>query len=141
LNDRYGLPFESWYGCQQADCLQYPTPSSVAWTVGSQSGTISEYTAVCGNAHFPPNTRQHYDIVHDGAVNSSCRGYRRAGGPRAGDPIEPIDASAWSQYKPLAGDCTGAWIVWWWQSFPGADRKARAADGTPMKNWWPFIYY
>ncbi len=27
------------------------------------------------------------------------------------------------------------------QSFPGYGNQAKDADGAPMKNWWPFMFY
>ena len=38
-------------------------------------------------------------------------------------------------------DCGGGWQVYWRQSFPGLGNQAIGADGRPMKNWWPFLFY
>lgn len=141
LDARYGLPFDSWYACSEPDCLAYPTPSSVTWKVAGQTGSIDPYVSVCGNAHFPPNGRQHYDVTNPAEVKSSCRGYRTAGGPGAGDPEELVSAADWKQHESLAGDCDGPFLVWWWQQFPGPNRVAKDAGGAPMKNWWPFLFY
>ncbi len=142
LDVRYGLPFDSWYGlCGGAGCLSYPTDHSVTYTNGTLSGTIDPYVPVCGNAHFPPNARDGYDIVNTAPVMSTCAGYRTAGGPSGGDPAAPLGANDWARYRPMAGDCTGAWLVYWWQSFPGLGSAARDDAGGPMKNWWPFYFY
>lgn len=141
LKQRHGLPFDSWYACSEPGCLTYPTTSSVAWKVGGQTGTIDPYVAVCGNAHFPPNGRQHYDVTNPAQVKSSCRGYHTAGGPGSGDPDELVSAADWQKYEGLAGDCDGPFLVWWWQQFPGPNRVAKDLDGKPMKNWWPFLFY
>jgi hypothetical protein len=140
LDTRHGLPFSSWYACTAGDCLTYPTDSSVVWKVGTQTGTIDPYVAVCGSAHFPPNARTHYDVAHTEPVQSTCESYRRGGGPGS-DPSTPTSSRAWLGYTPIAGDCTGPWIIYWWQSFPGIDREAMTTDGAPMKNWWPFLFY
>jgi hypothetical protein len=39
----------------------------------------------------------------------------------------------------LVGD--GGWQTYLRQSMPGYDNPAFAEDGTPMKNWWPFLFY
>jgi len=136
LDTRYGLPFASWYACTAGDCLTYPTESSVVWKVGTQTGTIDPYVAVCGSAHFPPNARTHYDIDHREPVQATCESYRQSGGlPK------PTSSRDWMRYAPIAGDCTGPWIIYWWQSFPGIDRVAITDDRAPMKNWWPFLFY
>lgn len=135
LDTRFGLPFDSWYACDGSDCLAYPTPSSVTWSIRGTSGTIDPYVALCGNAHFPPNARAHYDVDHDAEVMSTCRTYRQ------GDMPQPTSVAEWSRYRALAPDCTGAWLVWWWQSFPGLDNPAIDDDGANMRNWWPFLFY
>jgi hypothetical protein len=143
LDVRYGVPFDSWYSACNGSgrpCLTYGSATSVTYR-GSFVGTIDPYVPVCGNAHFPPNASDHYDIVSPTTVSSTCRGYRTGGGPGAGDPESPITASDWDAYRSLAPDCTGAWIVWWWQSFPGLGNAARDESGAPMKNWWPFLFY
>jgi hypothetical protein len=144
LDTRFGLGFDSWYACGYSgggDCLSYPSSSSVTYTAGAESGTIDPYVPVCGNAHFPPNGRNHYDIVNTTAVMSTCAGYRRGEGPGGEDLAEPSGVSDWSGYFDLAPDCTGAWAVYWWQSFPGRGNAAADDDGMPMKNWWPFLFY
>jgi hypothetical protein len=30
---------------------------------------------------------------------------------------------------------------YWRQSMPGYQNKATATDKTPMKNWWPVLFY
>jgi len=141
LKKRYGLPFDSWYACNEPKCLSYPTTSSVSWNIGGQSGVVDPYVAVCGNAHFPPNGRENYDIVNADPVKSGCRGYRTAGGPGGGDPEELVSAADWQEYAAIASDCDGPFLVWWWQQFPGPSRVAKDSNGVAMKNWWPFLYY
>jgi hypothetical protein len=136
LDTRYGVPFESWYSCDGPGCVTYTSPTSVSWSLGGESGTIDPYLAVCGNAHFPPNAREHYDIGNrEDTVMTTCRTYRQ------GDVPEPVTADTWARYRELAPDCTGAWIVWWWQSFLGLDNPALDDDGSSIRNWWPFLFY
>jgi hypothetical protein len=143
LDVRFGLArTSSWYSCgySKTPCLTYPTPTSATFDTGEEAGSIDPYVPVCGNAHFPPNARGHYDIVNDAPVMSTCRDYRR-GSDGGEDRAVPITSADWSEYGTLAPDCTGAWAVYWWQSFPNVDRRAIADDGAPMKNWWPFLFY
>jgi hypothetical protein len=37
--------------------------------------------------------------------------------------------------------CPAGWQIYWRQSMPGYQNQARAIDGTPMKNWWPILFY
>ncbi|HJL17974.1 MAG TPA: hypothetical protein RMH99_20075 [Sandaracinaceae bacterium LLY-WYZ-13_1] len=142
LDDRYGLPVQSWYECTyDDDCLRYPTPSSVEYTdAGGFDGTIDPYDPICGNAHWPPNARRHYDVTHPGEVLTTCRDWRR-GSDGGEDRAELVSAADWAEYEALAPDCTGAFAVWWWQSFPSVDRQAIDDDGQPMHNWWPYLFY
>ncbi len=138
LDDRYGLRAESWYACGYlGDCLRYPTTSSVEYTdVTGESGTIDPYVPNCGNAHWPPNARRHYDIGNPVPVLSACATWRQPGGAPA-----LVSSADWSAYEAIAGDCTGAFAVWWWQRFPSVDRRARDDAGAPMRNFWPYLYY
>lgn len=141
LDTRYGTPFSSWYACSTPNCVTFTSDHSVNYTVNGTNGTLNPYIPVCGSAHFPPNARQHYDIINTQTVQSSCNAYRTAGGPGHGDPTSAISASNWSNYGTLSPDCTGAWLVYWWQRFPALGTAAKDASGAPMKNWWPFFYY
>lgn len=143
LDTRFGRPFSSWYGlCRGGGgCLSYATDDSVTYAGDTLSGTIDPYVPACGNAHFPPNARDHYDIDNPVPVMSTCASYRTAGGPTGGDPAALLGAADWARYRPIAGDCDGAWLVYWWQSFPGLANRARDEAGAPMKNWWPFFFY
>jgi hypothetical protein len=45
------------------------------------------------------------------------------------------------QYRDLAPDYMGRWLVYWRQNMPGYRNKSRDKQGKPMKNWWPFLFY
>jgi hypothetical protein len=49
--------------------------------------------------------------------------------------------SVLDQYRDLAPDCMGRWVVYWRQNMPGLGNTALDDDGRPMKNWWPFLFY
>ncbi len=60
----------------------------------------------------------------------------------------PNGEDAYAKYVPdiLAEpqgpfNCAPAWQMHWRQSIPGYRNVALAADGQPMKNWWPFLFY
>ena len=136
LDTRFGLPFQSWYACSSPGCLSYPSPTSVEYTLSSGSGVIDPYDPVCGNVHFPPNAREHYDVVSPFAVLSSCTHFRDGTGA-----MSPFTTATFEPYESLAPDCGGAFLVWWWQNLPGLDNLAFDGDGEPMLNWLPFLFY
>lgn len=137
LDRRHGLAFPSWYACPYGQpCLTYPTQSSVRYTLPAGTGTLESYDPVCGNAHFTPAGRQHYDLDSDFAVRTSCKRYRDGSG--ASDLFSRAD---YDRYRTVAPDCMGPFLMWWRQSLPGLDNRSRDAAGAPMLNWWPFLFY
>jgi hypothetical protein len=139
LDKRYGLPFDSWYACDYNDpeCLSYPTTTSATYHVASgASGTVEGYDPVCGNVHFPPNARRHYDLQSSFTVDTSCESYAIGGKGK-----QPFTIARFAPYQAIAGDCMGAWLVYFRQNVPGYGSTATALDGKPMLSWWPFIYY
>jgi hypothetical protein len=138
LDTRYGLPVQSWYGCPyNADCLSYPSETSVQYDLGAAgSGLLDPYDPVCGNAHWPPNARRHYELDSPFTVRTSCAHYRDGSGL-----TEPFSVEDFAPYRSLASDCTGPWLVWWWQNVPGLANRSLDDQGQPMLNWWPFLFY
>lgn len=134
LRTRLSLPFTDWYSCNASDCLTFDGPNSLAWKVDTKSGTIPSYDQACGNVHFAPNARAHYD-ENDVAVTSSCEHFGLHDGPNGRDATEPFSRAKYARYEKLAPDCGGAWQVYWRQSFPGRGPLA------PMRNWWPYLFY
>ena len=45
----------------------------------------------------------------------------------------------YSQQPQVGTGCGGGWQVYLRQNMPGYG--AHAADGSPIKNWWPFLFY
>ncbi len=138
LDDRYGLPIENWYACPYGEpCLSYPSETVVSYDVSTDlQGTIDPYDPLCGNVHWPPNARQHYDLESTFGVRTSCTSWRD--GTNA---TTVYDGSQHAPYLTLAPDCMGPFLVWWRQNMPGFGNTAVADDGDPMLNWWPFLYY
>jgi hypothetical protein len=148
MKTRYGAPFNDWYGeCPQgsSNCITYPGPNAVTYSQGGTAPpvTIDPFNQGCGNAHFPPNGRQNYDQTNTFTVMSTCEHYGLHDGPDGKDLQTPYDVSklaAW-RAKYGVGPTGGAWYMYWFQSFPGVNNKATLPDGTPMKNWWVYLYY
>ena len=136
LKTRYGVPAQSWYACPGGDCLTYPSASSVRYTLPAGSGTIDPYDPVCGNVHFPPNARAHYDDVSPFSVLSSCTHFRDGSGQ-----VSPFNTADFRMYDTVAPDCQGGFLLWWRQNMPGLDNRAFDDAGEAMLNWWPFLYY
>jgi hypothetical protein len=137
LDTRYGLPFDSWYASSgNGYALSYPTESSVTYYVQGKRGTINPYDPICGNVHFAPNGRKHYDLDSPSAVRTSCTHYRDGSGQ-----TDLFTRSDFESYLSLAPDCMGGFLIWWRQNMPGLNNTALDDEGNPMLNWWPFLFY
>jgi hypothetical protein len=143
LKERWGVPFNSFYSLRYGERLiEYPQPDlAVMRPWKGDPLIVSNYFVAGGNAHWPPNARQHYDLDNTNAVLSSIEGWREGGGPAGGDVVKPWTNEAFAHYRASAGDCMGPWLVYWRQNFPGLNNRARDVAGRPMKNWWPFLFY
>jgi hypothetical protein len=143
MRARYGTTFNDWYGvCQYgAPCLTFPDSNAVTYPGGA---TIRPFDQGCGNAHFPPNATRHYDKANTQEVLSTCEHYGLHDGPGGRDLQTPYSFKTLDPWKaqPVARAMPGgAWFLYWWQSWPGLDNKATMPDGSPMKNWWVYLYY
>jgi hypothetical protein len=139
LDTRYGLPFADWYACNGPDdCLSYPTETSVEWSVAPNMGTIDPYPH-CGNVHFAPNARNHYDNPPDITVQTTCRDWWSTPGGEA-DPTMTFSTALLDVYAQY-DDCGGPWQVWWMQSWPGFGNTKLDAQGQAVHSWWPYLFY
>jgi hypothetical protein len=143
MRTRHGLPFSDWYGvCQYGQpCLTYPDNNAVT-ILGNN--TLKPFDQGCGNAHFPPNASRHYDKANPQEVLSTCEHYGLADGPGGRDLQTPYSVRTldrWQNHPVARAMPGGAWFLYWWQNWPGYGNKARMPDGTPMKNWWVYLYY
>jgi hypothetical protein len=145
LDTRLGLPFQSWYECASTDpagtCMSYPTADSVAWRIGSRSGTIPAYGQGCGNVHFPPNARVNYDYDDTANVSSSCESFGLHDGSNGADAATIVTPADWGIYESVSPDCGGSWNVYWRQNLPGFDNVATGPNGDPLGNWWTYLFY
>lgn len=143
LDAKHGTWFPSWYSCPYGvPCLSYPSDGAVSYDLGGgQTQTLQGYDPVCGNAHFAPNGKQHYDLQSDATVQTSCRAFRQGGGADGSDAKAPFMTADFAANKAIAPDCMGPFLVWWWQQIPGVGTKAQASGGGAMLPWLPFLYY
>ncbi|MBV9946483.1 MAG: hypothetical protein JOZ69_06525, partial [Myxococcales bacterium] len=159
---RFGVDFSSWEdlcgalasaqppASPQPACIQYPAPS-VAAGAYSDGGTwrIDPFVQGCGTAHYPANARFEWDYANAGPVASRCEHYGMHDGPGGTDLLDQYQDGKVSAYTQRfgspdaggSGGCGGGWQVYYRQSMPGLHNQAFAADGSPMKNWWPFLFY
>jgi hypothetical protein len=142
LNGRYGLPFSNLYGlgCSSPPCMQFTSPSSVAFESGTTPYSVNPYDPACGNVHFPPNGVNHYDYSNPQQVLSSCTGFGRHSEPVCRDASSLVSPANWSQYLNY-GDCGGEFLVWWYQNMPAFGSGQTFANGKTMKSAWPFWFY
>ncbi len=143
---------EGWCTLQTAACISYPSETAVPEAVPVATGTLYDGTAWtmspfvqgCGTAHFPPNARFEWDYGNTQAVRARCEHYDMHDAA-SGDVLVGYSSTmaAVAALTTQFGDdgCGGGWQLYYRQSMPGLHNRARAADGSPMKNWWPFLFY
>ena len=142
LKARFNLPvndlYEVDYGGEQ---IRYPDEKTMVLKHRGKELRVENYIVTGGNAHFPPNARGHYDLDNSTPVLSTIEDWRSGSGKGGKDVAKPFTNAAFRQYRDLAPDCMGAWLVYWRQNMPGLDNRQKDAAGKPMKNWWPFMFY
>jgi hypothetical protein len=141
MQDLYGdqgVSFDSWYACGGGEVLSYPAEDAVSYTDGCPGGpgTITGYDPVCGNVHFMPDSKGHYDLTSDMPVLTSCTHFRDGTGKK-----ETFTKAAYSPAYDHVSDCMGPFLTWWRQNIPAVGNTALEEDGQPMRSWWPFLYY
>jgi hypothetical protein len=141
-----------WCTSDLAPCISYPSETATPASVPTAAGTFPDgstwemnpFRQGCGTAHFPPNSRFQWDYGNTQVVRSRCEHYglHDASGNDALSPYSS-DSTSVAAYTNQFGDdgCGGGWQIYLRQSMPGLENPAQAADGTPMKNWWPFLFY
>ncbi|MBI5866642.1 MAG: hypothetical protein HZB38_19420 [Planctomycetes bacterium] len=145
LDRKFSLPFSSFYELsydrKSGDKIEFPTPSRLEGEWRGKPFRVEKYCATGGSVHFPPGARHHYDLESPFSVMSTIEHYRKRKDPKAPDEASPFSREKFARYKDVAPDCMGQWIVYWFQSFPGAESGCIDAGGKPMKCWWPFLFY
>jgi hypothetical protein len=145
LDARRGLPFGSFYRTsyerESGDRMDYPKPDRLEVQRRGKTYTVEPFILTGGSAHFPPGARWHYDLESPYTVLTTLETYRTRGKPGDTDEAREFSREKFLRYKDVAPDCMGQWIVYWFQSMPGLDNKCLDAEGRPLKNWWPFLFY
>jgi hypothetical protein len=146
FDTRFGVPFDSWDSiCDPSvtNCIAYPMPDVArASDLNGTSWTISPFLQGCGSTVFPPNaTRRGDNNNATTMVNSRCEHFGLRDGPDGNDAYEPYTFAKAAALEQQFPDCGGGWQIYWRQSIPGLGTRAKNADGTTMKNWWPLLFY
>jgi hypothetical protein len=55
--------------------------------------------------------------------------------------VQPFTKANYAGTRDLAPDCTGPWMVYWRQNWPGHRNLSTDDAGEPLKNWWPMLFY
>jgi hypothetical protein len=153
FNVRFHTPFQDWYGVSvnggSANFITYTGQNTVQWqcpagsSCAGQTGTMNPFNQGCGNTHYAPNSRNSYDMRNTEVVLTRCEHYGLHDGPNGEDVQTPYSAATIAKYAQKYGDDGngGGWQIYLFQSFPGFHTKATMPDGTPIKNFWPYLYY
>jgi hypothetical protein len=167
LDTRVGAPFSNFYsacnsnGTQLTDCMIWD--SQIAMHSGPSAAktfTIADMSGGCGNAHFYPNTTGTYSYdatTPDPTVLSSCENYGLHNGSGGKDLTttfsnamtdtlygrspNPINGACPAAQPACSDDCGGHGTAYIYQNFPGPGTTAKNDDGTPMHNWWVYLFY
>jgi hypothetical protein len=148
LNQRYGTSFNDFYSCNydSTTCINYVTPTHLTGGAGIAAFDIANFGDGCGNVHFAPHSRFHYDYERQSAGvtgETSCEHYGLGDGEGGADARNLVSYDTYRAYNEnrAYSDCGGGWSVYMRQNFPGYQNAAKDTDGNPMKNWWPFLFY
>ncbi len=151
LDKRFKLPGNSFYALVGAPGTGISYPDDHTAVIKTSAGgnekdavkeiRVDSYYCVGGNVHFIPSSRGHYDLDSPFTVLSTIEHYRLFDGPDGKDLAEPWNKDKFAQYRPMAPDCMGCWLIYWRQNMPGYKSPCKDDDGRPMKNWWPFLFY
>ena len=142
LDRRFGLPFRTFYRLPYGMvAVEYPDPSTAVIKFQQRTWTLTNYVAFGGNAHWPPNARRHYDLENTNVVMSTIEDWRIGSGAAGKDLAKPWNNAAFQNYRRVAPDCNGPWLVYWRQNMPGDQNRQKDTQGGTMKNWWPFLFY
>jgi hypothetical protein len=153
FDKRFQTSFKDWYGISvnkaSTDFIKFTGENTVEWTCPTgtscvgQHGTFSPFNQGCGNTHYAPNSRNSYDMANPQVVLTRCEHYGLRDGPDGQDIQPRYSAATVAELAQKYGSDGngGGWQVYLYQNFPSYQSKAKAADGTPIKNFWPYLFY
>jgi hypothetical protein len=147
---RFGVQFDGWENlCDSSapTCVSYPTPTTATGTYANgATWTINPFTSNCGSPDFPPNARVRWDwgstlTPNLTPVQSSCEHFGLGDGINGADALEVYTSDKVAAIDRTYPDCGGGWQIYWRQNVPGLNNHAKTADGAPIRNWWPLLFY
>ena len=151
FSTRFGVSFDDWPEiCAASPCISYSGsvggPTIAASTPGDATiFRIDPFLQGCGSSLFPPNAVGRDDFENTTPVNSRCAHFGLRDGANGQDTYLPYSADSviagYDQTYTGTSQCPAGWEIYWRQSMPGYQNQATASDGTPMKNWWPLLFY
>jgi hypothetical protein len=163
LNMRVGAPFSNFYSAcnsnsaQLTDCITWASNiQAKSGPSASKSFDIADMSGGCGNAHFYANTTGTYSYdanTPDPEVLTSCENYGLKNGPGGKDLTTPYtnamtdmlygrsSRNCPANQPACDDDCGGHGTTYLYQNFPGPGTAAKNDDGTPMRNWWVYLFY
>ncbi len=142
-----GVSFTGWpqICAGSALCISYPSPTIAANAPGlSTTFTIDPFLQGCGNSYYPSNGTFYGDFQNSVAVDARCEHFGLRDGPGGKDLYTSYSGAVVAGYDQTytgTSACPAGWQIYWRQSMPGYQNQAKAIDGTPMKNWWPILFY
>jgi len=148
FNTRFpGVSFTGWpqICAGSALCIRYPSPTVASNARGlSTTFTIDPFLQGCGNSYYPSNGTFYGDFQNSVAVDARCEHFGLRDGPGGQDLYTTYSGAVVADYDQTytgTSACPAGWQIYWRQSMPGYENQAKATDGTPMKNWWPILFY
>jgi len=152
MDKRYSAPFSSFYqacstnSSQTTDCMVWASDVHVkSGATASKQFDIADISQGCGNAHYYPNTTGNYSYdakTPDPEVSCACENYGLHNGTNGLDLTNKYtNAMTDKLYPQLDDDCGGHGTAYLYQNFPGPGTKAQSDDGSPMHNWWIYLFY
>ncbi|HVV49807.1 MAG TPA: hypothetical protein VHO06_09125 [Polyangia bacterium] len=146
FRSQFGVTFNSWSEiCASSPCVDYPNPMRARSTSGDATTfDIDPFSQGCGSSLFPPNATAPDDFEDATQVNARCEHFGLHDGSDGMDQYQPYSNAVVANYDQMYtgnSQCPAGWQVYWRQSMPGYQNQAIAGDGTPMKNWWPMLFY
>jgi hypothetical protein len=154
MDTRLGAPFSNFYSActsnsmQLTNCIVWNSEiNAVSGQTATRTFNIADMSQGCGNAHFYPNTTGTYSYdanTPDPMVLSACENYGMHNGPDGKKDLTTPFTNAMTDtlFKNVVDDdCGGHGTMYLYENFPGPGTKSTNDDGTPMHNWWVYLFY